>query len=575
MKTFCDILVAHAEKNPENTAFTFLVSGVAKEAPLTVGELHLQAMAVASQLRRHHGTNERAILLFPSGLEFIIAFMGCLYEGTIAVPTYPPDLGQMHSLIRLKNIVQNARPKIILTTGEIQNLFQGFKEQAMQMIPELQGVEWITVDRHAKVDAAWTAGKISLGTIAFLQYTSGSTSKPRGVIITHENLVSNQKMIEQKFEHSRESMMGGWLPLYHDMGLIGMILQPLFVGFPSIFMSPWDFLKKPLRWLEAISKYHITTSGAPNFAYDLCVRKIASEQKQNLDLKSWTIAFNGAEPIHHETLTRFAQTFASNGFRDTSFYPCYGLAESTLLVAGTKKGAKPKFLHVDKEALAAHRVAESASGTTLVSVGTKSPGMTIQIMNPDSSAPCPPNCVGEICLQGPNMSKGYFGPLTPSHQGRGDILGEGGFFKTGDLGFMKDGELYITGRLKDLIIIYGQNHYPQDIERTVEKVDPVIRPGCVAAFAIDEESKESLALAIELRENNLSTDELDALIRKIKKAVNQEHEIKVCALALIREKTLPKTSSGKLQRGLCKKMFLNKQLDLTHPIHWSKHNHDA
>lgn len=442
-------------------------------------------------------------------------------------------------------------------------------------------------------------------TLAFLQYTSGSTGTPKGVMLTHSNLLHNSALIHRCFEHTPHSQGVIWLPPYHDMGLIGGILQPLYGGFPVTLMSPLVFLQRPFVWLQTISQTRATTSGVPNFAYDFCVRKITPEQRAILDLSSWEVAFCGAEPVRADTLDRFTVTFKSCGFRREAFYLCYGLAEATLMVSGGLKAALPTIYTVQGPALKRNRVvmasAEDADVWKLIGCGQSPPDQKVVIVDPESLIQCPPAQVGEIWISGPGVASGYWNRPEETKQTFGAYLadtGEGPFLRTGDLGFLKDGELFVTGRLKDLIIIGGRNHYPQDIERTVEQSHPSLRPGCCVAFSIDVEGEEQLVVAAEVErhyqptyrqptnkrkdsvEQNRLPDrngveigqsskledrlllDVDAVVRAIRQAVAEQHELQVYTVVLLKINSIPKTSSGKIQRQACRTEFLTNSLSM-------------
>jgi len=562
--TLVDILHSRALDQPDKKAFTFLLDGETEEISLTYLELDLHARAIATRLQDLGASGERALLIYPPGLEFIAAFFGCLYAGVVAVPAYPPRRNQ--SLSRLQSIVEDAGATIALTTKTVlSNVERQFTQS-----PNLQALHWVATDNIASdLAQAWLQPAISSDTLAFLQYTSGSTGTPKGVMVTHANLLHNELMIQQAMQHTEKTIFAGWLPLFHDMGLIGNVLQPLYLGTPCILMSPVAFLQRPLRWLQAISRYKATTSGGPNFAYELCVSKITNEQRETLDLSSWEVAFNGAEPVRVETLERFATAFEPCGFRREAFYPCYGMAETTLLVSGGLKAALPVIKTVQGEALEEHRVV-SASGEneevrTLVGCGQTLLEQQIVIAHPDTLTPCPPNEVGEIWVWGNSVAQGYWNrPEETQATFRAYLAGtgEGPFLRTGDLGFLQDGELFVTGRLKDLIIIRGRNHYPQDIELTVEQSHPVLQQGCTAAFSVEVNGQERLVVACEVERTSRRNLDVDAIGKSISQAVIEQHELEVYAILLLKTGSIPKTSSGKIQRRACRAGFLAGNLDV-------------
>ncbi len=472
-ETLVGLLRHRASQHGESRAYTYLVDGECEEIHLTNQELDRQARAIAAQLQALGMEGQRALLLYPPGLEFIAAFFGCLYAGVTAVPAYPPRMNR--SLFRIHAIVADCGAKVALST-------QAAYERVLPSVeddPELKALKWLCTDTlDDGLENGWSSPDVDGDTLAFLQYTSGSTGTPKGVMLTHSNLLHNSALIAHAFEHTRSGVGVFWLPSYHDMGLIGGILQPLYVCRPNILMSPMSFLQKPFRWLQAISRYRGTTSGGPNFAYDLCLRKVTPEQREQLDLSSWDVAFNGAEPIRPETLDQFAEMFAPCGFRREAFYPCYGLAEVTLLASGGVKRLPPVVKSYDSRLMENDLVApvgeEDAGARRLVGCGQNLPDQQLLIVQPEDRVICREGEVGEIWLQSPSVAQGYWNrpeesAATFGAQLSGADAGRGSFLRTGDLGFVQDGELFCTGRLKDLIIVHGKNHYPQDIELTVAK----------------------------------------------------------------------------------------------------------
>ncbi|HVG20478.1 MAG TPA: amino acid adenylation domain-containing protein, partial [Blastocatellia bacterium] len=439
-------------------------------------------------------------------------------------------------------------------------------EPLLAQAPYLKGMRWLaTDDVPTDMAEAWDDPKVDADALAFLQYTSGSTTTPRGVMLSHANLLHNQRMIESALPQPEESIIVSWLPLYHDMGLIGTTLHSLYKGARCVLMSPGSFLQRPFRWLQAISRYKATTSGAPNFAYDLCCHKVKPEEMDLLDLSSWSVAFNGAEPVRAETMDLFAATFASRGFRREAFHPCYGLAEATLIVSGKKSGG-PMTREFEASRLGLNQVKEaSASDRTarrLSSCGKIAPGQNVVIVNPESRTRCSRDEVGEIWISGPHVAQGYWN--LPDETGRTfraflSDTGEGPFLRTGDLGFFADDELLVTGRLKDLIIIRGRNHYPQDIENTVQARRAALRPGCGAAFSVEVEGEERLVIVQEV--DHPHRLDLDALVDDIRQAVAEAHELQTYSVALIKPGSILKTSSGKIQHFSCKAAFLDGALD--------------
>ena len=554
------LLRSRAEHAPDRVGFRFLIDGEAEEETLSYQDLDRQAREIMACLAPLKLAGERALLIYPPGLKFISAFFGCLYSGLTAVPVYPPRAGRLKNTIAyLSDIVSDAQPSVIMTTSELRALLQrGMNESDLNF----GKVQWLITDQLSKFPTEeGFDGHAGTNPLALLQYTSGSTSAPRGVMVTHENLLHNSAFIHKAFGHSEESVGVIWLPPYHDMGLIGGILQPLFGGFPVILMSPFAMLQRPFRWLQAITKYRATTSGGPNFAYDLCVRRITAEQRAMLDLGSWDVAFNGAEPIRSQTLNDFVKTFGDCGFRAGAFLPCYGLAEATLAVATKKKGEHPVRKIVDRGALQYKRASASSHSNdrtiTLMASGHPAPAHDVRIVDPDSLSCCPPDRTGEIWMRSPSVARGYWNRPEQTQQIFGSFLAdtcEGPFLRTGDLGFISEGELFVTGRLKDLIIIRGRNHHPEDIELTVEQANPGISPTSVA-FTIETNCEERLIIVAELQRQQLRCINQEEVKRSIRKCVAEQHELEAYEVLLMPAGTIPRTTSGKLQRHACKKLL--------------------
>ncbi|BAY81667.1 AMP-dependent synthetase and ligase, acyl-CoA synthase [Calothrix parasitica NIES-267] len=557
--TIVDLMQYRSNHQPEQQGYIFLADGESQENSLSYKELDVKARLIAAHLQSLNMIGERALLLYPPGLEFIAAFLGCLYAGVIAVPAYPPRKGQ--SLLRVKSIGSDSQAAVVLTT---QSLVGFIKSQQTANLPN---VKYVIATDSLLQDLAyyWQKPAINSESLAFLQYTSGSTGNPKGVMVSHANLLHNEQIIKQGFGHSGDTTVVGWLPFYHDMGLIGNVLQPLYLGICSILMPPVTFLQKPIRWLKAISDYKATTSGAPNFAYEMCLQKITSEQRANLDLSSWEVAFCGAETIRVETLERFAEAFAECGFRKEAFYPCYGLAEATLFVTGGEKTALPKVIHVDTQALAQNRieVKEDLSETAAIVSCGRVIAQEVAIVNPDDLLPCDENEVGEVWVTGESIAQGYWGKVEETAEiFKAKIAGveEKSYLRTGDLGFLQEGELYITGRIKDTIIIRGLNYYPQDIELTVEQSHPSLQFGYGAAFGVEIAGKakeEGLVIVQEVKREGWRTVDVDSVIESIRAAVSKQHQLQVYAVLLLKPGSIPKTTSGKVQRYACRAGFEN------------------
>ncbi len=567
-----DVLRERASRSEQAPAYTFLEDGEAEGGSLSWGQLDLRARSIAVRLAEVARPGDRALLLFPAGLEFIAAFFGCLYAGVVAVPSYPPRPNRWQQ--RLRAIIRDAAPAVVLAPLALLPRRAALVED----IPELTAARWLATDDpeglHPGAADAWRAQEIRPDDLAFLQYTSGSTALPKGVMVSHANLIANERMIAAAFRQTEESVVVGWLPLYHDMGLIGNVLQPLWSGGRCVLMSPVAFLQKPLRWLDAISRYRATTSGGPNFAYDLCARKIAPEQRAALDLSSWEVAYNGAEPVRRATLDRFAEAFAASGFKRSAFYPCYGLAEATLFAAGGEgaAGSEPLSTAFDAEelrlgravAVADFRPGELGAGRSeLVACGGPWLEQRLAIVDPESREELGEGRIGEIWIEGPNVGAGYWGrPEATAETFRASTAtGAGPYLRTGDLGFRHGGELYIAGRQKDLVILRGRNLYPQDLEATAEAAHPALRPGAGAAFSIaaaaadggGEEERLVLVYEVDRRAGPEVHAQVAAAVRA---AIAEEHEAQVADLVLVKIGGVPKTSSGKVQRHASREGYL-------------------
>lgn len=573
--TSADSLVAllrqRATAQGDELAYILVVDD-ATEVPISYAELDREARAVAARLQQLGATGERALLLYQPGREYIVGFLGCLYAGVVAVPAYPPNPARLgRTLPRLQAIAANAGARFALTTAAILHV----ASMVFEVAPDLGALTWIATDAgNLPAADAWQPTTVGPDTLAFLQYTSGSTGIPKGVMLTHGNLLANMAMIKGAFLLKPTDLGVSWLPPYHDMGLIGGILEPLYVGLPFVLLSPMDFLQRPIRWLRTITRHRATVSGGPNFAYELCARKVTTAQLAELDLSSWRLAFNGAEPVRAAVLDNFNDKFSACGFRPAASYPCYGLAEATLFVSGSDPLALPVRRTLSARALETNRVVtaelDAADALTLVSSGRPPAGLELAVVDPASSVRCTPSTIGEIWLAGPNVAQGYWGrPVETAELFQARIAGEpdGEYLRTGDLGFMHDGELYVTGRLKDLIIVDGRNHYPQDIEQTVEQSHPGLRPGCSAAFAIERDGQERLVVVAEIERSawsalvNGGPAALQALRATVRQSVAEGHDLRLHDLALIKSSSIPKTSSGKIQRHACKAAYLDGSLE--------------
>jgi FkbH-like protein len=543
--TLVDLLLARAQNDPAKVAFIFLGDGETEKDRITYGELHRRACSIGGYLQDSAVAGGRALLLLPSGVEFLASFVGALYAGMIAVPAYPPSASRVDGKTRrFQSIVNDARPSRILTTSQLANGLQSRADQS------LENIEWVTI---SAIDDSWAdrwrRPAITDESTAFLQYTSGSTALPKGVMVSHGNILQNERMIQAQFSLSGDSTVVSWLPLYHDMGLIGSLLQPLFVGALGVLMSPSAFLQRPICWLKAISKYRAHCSGGPNFAYDLTVSRTNDDQRKDLDLSAWKVAFNGAEPVRASTIERFSRTFEPYGFRKDSFFPCYGLAEATLIVSG-----RPGVKIVENEP------GEGADGSArprqFVSCGVPAVDTQVIIVNPATMESSPAGEIGEIWVQSPSVAAGYWNQKELSKQIFGASLPDraGSFLRTGDLGFLVDEELMIAGRLKDLIIIRGENYYPEDLELTASESHAGVRFQQGAAFTAEIEGSEELVVLQGVDRSH--RDNLADVARCVREAISQNHGVQVHTVLLAESAAIPRTSSGKVQRHMCRAQFL-------------------
>ncbi|KRP90506.1 MULTISPECIES: non-ribosomal peptide synthetase [Pseudomonas] len=541
-RTLVQSLQQRAAQTPDQVALRFLAESAEHSVVLSYRDLDQRARTIAAALQANAGLGERAVLLFPSGPDYVAAFFGCLYAGVIAVPAYPPESTRRHHQERLLSIISDAEPRLLLT---IASLSEGLAQ--IENAPKVLSVDTL----EAQQADQWVEPDLKADDIAFLQYTSGSTALPKGVQVSHGNLVANEVLIRRGFgiDLNPDDVIVSWLPLYHDMGLIGGLLQPIFSGVPCVLMSPAYFLGRPLRWLEAISEYGGTISGGPDFAYRLCSERVSESALERLDLSRWRVAYSGSEPIRLDTLERFAEKFAACGFTPNNFFASYGLAEATLFVAGGTRGRGIPALRLDEQALAANR-AEPGQGPAIMSCGTSQPDHAVLIADPHTLTELPDQCVGELWATGPSIAHGYW--RNPQASAKTFIQHAGRtWLRTGDLGFIRDGEVYITGRLKDLLIVRGHNLYPQDIEQTIEREVEVVRKGRVAAFAVNDQGLEGIGIAAEISRSVQKILPPEALIKAIRQAVAEACQQAPSVVVLLNPGALPKTSSGKVQRAAC------------------------
>ena len=521
----------------------FLHDGAIETASLTYGELDIRARAAAAVLQRYGAPGDRALLLYPPGLEFLIGFFGSLYAGMIPVPAYPPRPQQSDE--RVAAIAADARPAVALSINEIAARGEGTLDVGGGM-GSLPCVSTEAVPVSAADE--WRPAAIDGRSIAHLQYTSGSTASPKGVVVTHANILANIEDMDRGWRHDESSTIVSWLPAFHDMGLVYGLLTPVYVGIPCVLMPPVVFLQRPVRWLQAIQRFRGTHAAAPNFAYDHCVRRVKEEDRAALDLSSWRVAVNGAEPVRADTIDRFSSTFAPCGFDRRAFAPGFGLAEATLKVTAMQAGEGP--------------VVSLFSSQTFVACGAPILHTRVLIVDPSEMSPVADGTVGEIWVGGPSVAGGYWQRPEESAAtfGARTTGGDGPFLRTGDLGFMSGGQLYVAGRIKDIVIIRGQNYHPQDIELTMERSGALARPGGGAAFSIERDGEERLVVVQEL-ERGVKPADRASQIELIRAAIAREHELNAFDVVLLRSGAIPKTSSGKIQRRACRAAYLDGTLE--------------
>ncbi|MCZ6596715.1 MAG: fatty acyl-AMP ligase, partial [Planctomycetota bacterium] len=559
--TAVELLRARARLEPDKSAYTFLVDGEREGDHLTFGELDRRAQAVGALLQERGAAGERVLLLYPSGLDFLAGFFGCMYAGAVAVPAPIGEPGQLQrTLPRLQAVARDAEPTLVLTTSAGQALLA----ELFRLAPELADLPVLATDAlEPGLEDRWKDPEAQPDDLCFLQYTSGSTSSPKGVMVSHANLLYTAKDIDAGWKYTADSVVVTWLPIFHDMGLIVGIVLPAYKGFHCYVMTPVAFIQKPARWLAAMSRYKGTHSAGPNFAYDLCARKISPDERAGFDLSSWIVTLDSAEPVRRETMERFVDAFGPCGFRMNTFCPGFGLAESTVKTTASNVGEPPTFLNVRRSDLEQHRlvpVDPEARGPGVVSlVGNGAPILDTRVViaDPERRTRLEANQIGEIWVAGPCVAQGYWKkPEDTEHTFRAHLAdGDGPYMRTGDLGFLdEDGVLFCTGRIKDLIIVRGRNLYPQDVELAAEKRHGALRPGCSAAFSVDLAGEERLVIAFEVDpRKNPDPEEVFGAIRQ---GMAEEYELSPFALVALEPRTVPKTSSGKIQRRAARELFM-------------------
>ncbi len=565
VQTFVDVIEYRAAHEPSRTIFRYVRGDGEEQGSLTFAELRRRALTIAAGLREHVVAGDRVVVLVPPGLDYIAAFFGCLYAGAVAVPAYPPNPRRADT--RVAKMVADCGARVAIVSDAFMARLDGW----LALTPQLGAVTWLNATRLLSGEAPdlpWSSAVTS--SLAMLQYTSGSTGEPRGVMLSHANLLHNSTVVHRVTAHESGDGAVFWLPPFHDMGLIGGILQPIYASVPTTLMAPATFLQRPFRWLEAISRYRATTSGAPNFAYDLCVERIGEDERRTLDLSSWRTSFNGAEPVRADTIARFTEAFADCGLRPDVLLPCYGLAEGTLLVSGGPAGRRAQSIVADRARLENGELREAKAGdantVALVASGTPVSEMTLAIVDPDTSVPCTDGQVGEIWVAGGSVGIGYWnrGEATAAAF-HGTLAGSGrdgrNFLRTGDLGVIADGQLIVTGRLKDVVILGGRNYYPHDIEVAAERSHESLHPGFAAAFSVPDGGRERLVLVAEVTRHH-KHDADAALFHAVRTGLAATIGVVPDEIVLIRQRTIPRTSSGKIQRRACRAAYMSDALDV-------------
>jgi acyl-CoA synthetase (AMP-forming)/AMP-acid ligase II len=555
LNSLIDKLVLRAENQSHQPLYYFLDSRGRDYANLTYGSLLAAVQRLGRWLTEKTESGDRVAIQLPTSPEFVIALFACLYTNRIPVPLSSPN--RKHNCEHYQRIFDDCDARLVITDSSVQDLFEKENLGGSHLIktfPSLETLDPILalVDRQSNE-------------IAFLQYTSGSTSFPKGVMVSHENIIANQKMIQRTFGHSSSSIGLAWVPLFHDMGLIGSVFQPLYVGFPCYLMSPVTFLQRPKLWLKTISEKKVTTTGGPNFAYDLCVKRLAPASLEELSLSSWEVAYNGAEHIKVNTLEQFSEAFTPYGFKKSAFLPCYGLAEATLIVSGTDKSEEPSALTIPcnkNEVLDADASHQTGNTRTVVSNGQIMPELSLRIINPQTLTECPSHHIGEIWIAGPSITQGYWQKPEKNQE---TFVFRGGlrFLRTGDLGFLdSQHKLYITGRLKDLIVIDGKNYYPQDIEETVKLSHPALHEVNCAVFSVSSIYSQKLVVVNEVaRQFWQQIDHYENEIKEaVKSSVYNHYQLTVHETVLLPLNSIPKTTSGKIQRQRTKLLYLLQEL---------------
>ncbi len=563
MATLGQIMATRAQESGDALAFRFSRDGVHAVEDLSYAEVHARAQRIAGHLLDEVPVGSHALLLFGPGLDFVSALFACLQVGVVAVSALAPQPGRLHRVLpRLERISRDGEVSVVLTTSDSMQTDQSLLEPGSR----LAGARWLAVDQLPARDGPGVLAQ-DIEQLAFLQYTSGSTADPRGVMLSHANFLANSAVLAAGLRLSSESRGFCWLPASHDMGLITGILQPVILGFPTVLMPPLAVLREPLRWLAGISRFGATVTGAPNFAYELAVARTTPDQREQLSLGSWDVAFCGAEPVRADAIEAFCDAFAGCGFRRSSFYPCYGLAEATLMVTGPRRRREPTLLALDAEGLESGLAQPPHAGSrvqVVVGVGEVGDGHELAIVDERTRRRCAAGEVGEIWVSGPSVASGYWpGDRGADAEFAAGIEGEDpsqAYLRTGDLGFLLDEELFIVGRIKDLLIIRGRNVHPHDLEHAAESAHPKLRRNCSAAFSVAGDSgTEITTIVMEVAPD--SADEFGEVMRAVRREVMTAVDVGLQWVVLVAPGAVPKTTSGKVQRRLCRAQLLAGELE--------------
>ncbi len=563
MNSICSILEEAATEVPDKPLFVFPENRWRSEEILTYGQLASRSGAAAQAISEHANPGQRALVLFPTGAAFWESFMGCLAGGVIAVPLNIPNLNRGQD--QWQELCNDCTPSVLITDEKTAEVLRRRADQH----PNLSRLPVITPEHWRGQQCASTLEWPERDGIAFLQYTSGSTASPKGVQVSHSNLLANLEMIRDRMGIRMVDEGTGvtWLPHYHDMGLVGSYLETLFTKNTTLCLQPEEFVLRPGRWLQLISEYRTPIGGGPDFAYRLCVEKIKSDELDLIDLSSWRVAYIGAERIRSETLSRFTEKFGRCGFRNSAFFPCYGLGEATLMATGGPKEATPVVRQVSSAALMANRIepsAVAADSTSLVGSGNTVEGSKVLIVEPETSLPLEDEQIGEVCLSGPSVTCGYFNRASLNEQLFCELMVDGiseKFLRTGDLGFLSGGELFITGRIKEIIIVRGRNLYPEDIEQRICDAHQALSSDGVVAFSVDLDGQESLVIAAELQRSAVRMESPETVVNAVRQSVIETFGVNPTEILLLRPASIPRTSSGKPKRLAFRDSFIDGTLE--------------